>query len=436
MRDIVLTVIVMGILPMILKRPYLGIYTWCWFAYMNPHRLTWGFAYDFPFSMLIALFTLVGLLLSKEAKSFPRASVTAIQLVFVLWMTFTTFFSLVSEPAWTEWNRMIKIQLMVFVSMVLINNRERLHWLVWIIVLSHAFYSVKGGIFVLLTGGQSLVYGPADSFIADNNALALAIVMILPLMWFFSMQVTKPWQKWAIWIMVALSCFSILSSYSRGAFLAVCCMGLFLMLKSRKKAVLWTILIVLIPVLISFMPSQWFDRMETIETYKEDASAMGRINAWAFAFNLAKDHFLGGGFNAFTPSLFLKYAPDPTDVHDAHSIYFEVLGEHGFIGLFIFLLLGVMSLMLCRGVVKKAQRVSELSWAVDLVSMVQVSLIGYAVGGTFLGLAYYDLYYQLIAIAVIVNFLVDECLAGESDNLESYTQKRSFVRKNPQSKFS
>ncbi len=82
--------------------------------------------------------------------------------------------------------------------------------------------------------------------------------------------------------------------------------------------------------------------MWTIRDYQEDSSSMGRINAWHFAANLAADRpVVGGGFQVFTPELFQKYAPNPTDFHDAHSIYFESLAEQGYVGLALFVLIGV-----------------------------------------------------------------------------------------------
>ena len=43
-----LLTIVFGSIPLILSRPFFGIIMWSWIAYMAPHRLTWGVAYDFP----------------------------------------------------------------------------------------------------------------------------------------------------------------------------------------------------------------------------------------------------------------------------------------------------------------------------------------------------------------------------------------------------
>ena len=167
--------------------------------------------------------------------------------------------------------------------------------------------------------------------------------------------------------------------------------------------------------LISFMPQKWHDRIESIQNYEQDNSAQGRINAWKFAYNVAKDHpIVGGGFAVFNRDMFLRYAPNPEDYHDAHSIYFEVLGEHGFVGIALFLSLGILALAKGNQIRRASRKQPELLWAYDLASMVQVSLVGYAVAGLFLGLAYFDLYYHLIAVLVITERVMLREKAGEN----------------------
>jgi probable O-glycosylation ligase (exosortase A-associated) len=159
--------------------------------------------------------------------------------------------------------------------------------------------------------------------------------------------------------------------------------------------------IVAIGLVLSVMPQQWYDRMATIQDYSSDPSAVGRINAWKMAFNMAKDRPLGGGLDSFHDYTFALYAPDPGDVHDSHSIYFEVLGEQGFVGLGLFLALGLMIWRTASWVISRARRDREKRWAADLAAMIQVSLVGYASAGAFVGLAYFDFYYTLIAIVVL-----------------------------------
>jgi probable O-glycosylation ligase (exosortase A-associated) len=142
MRSIALALVIFGTIPFILARPYLGLLVWSWLGYMNPHRLTFGFAYSFPWVMLIAIVTLVSLAISKESKRIPLSIVSVLLGVLLVWTGITTFFAVVPSSAWDEWQQFAKILVMVFVTLVLANTRERLHWLVWVIVVSLGFYGV------------------------------------------------------------------------------------------------------------------------------------------------------------------------------------------------------------------------------------------------------------------------------------------------------
>lgn len=128
---------------------------------------------------------------------------------------------------------------------------------------------------------------------------------------------------------------------------------------------------------------------------------MGRINAWQMAWNLANDRFFGGGFEVSNPFVFALYAPDPTNPLTAHSIYFQMLGEHGWVGLLLFLLLWLLTWITANGLRKGTRNDPVLGHLHLFGSMVQVSLVGYAVGGAFLSLSYFDLPYYLIVMTVV-----------------------------------
>ncbi|MDH5646887.1 MAG: putative O-glycosylation ligase, exosortase A system-associated [Candidatus Heimdallarchaeota archaeon] len=420
MRDIVLLIVFTFFIFKVFRHPHYGVLIWSWISYMAPHRLTYGFAYSFPFAAVTAGITLISLVFSKEKIKIPVTAITVVWILFVLWTSITTLVAMVPEHAVFEWERSIKIQFMVGVTLLLINNKEKLNQLVWIIVLSIGFYGIKGGIFTLLTGGSWMVWGPQGTFIEGNNELALAMIMILPLLRYLQLQTENKWIKRGLIIAMGLCALSILASYSRGAFIAASAITLYLWLKSRKRVVLGIAMVVVILASLLFLPKGWFDRMGTIKTYEEDASAMGRINAWWFAYNIANERpIIGGGFHVFNRELFLAYAPEPEKFHDAHSIYFEVLGEHGYVGLMLFLLLYYLVLKNAKWIIKNTKDNINLLWARDLASMVQVGLIGYAVGGAFLGLAYFDLPYHFMAIIVILRIIVQK----ENNNSEDYNKE-------------
>ncbi len=401
MRDLLITGIIFGLLPFVFRRPWIGVLLWSWLAYMSPHRQAWGFAYNFPFAFIVAIVTITAFLFSKEKKGMIWTRETVLLLIFVGWMFATTFFAFYPDYAWAQWDKVWKIQLMVFLTAMIIKERQQLHWMIWVIALSLGYYGVKGGIFTILTGGAFRVEGPSGSFIGGNNEMALALVMTIPLIRYLHLQETRKGIKMGLAGAMVLTGVAAIGSQSRGALLAMAVMGLFLWLKSRNKVVTGIYMVIAVAIMASVMPQTWYDRMNTIKTYQEDPSAQGRINAWHTAFNVAKARITGGGFETFRPSTFRQYAPNPWDVHDVHSIYFEQMGEQGFIGLSLFMLLGLMAWIRAQQIIKRCKNDPEKKWASDLAAMVQVSLVGYAVGGAFLGMSYWDLPYHLLIILLL-----------------------------------
>ena len=429
MRDILVTLMVVGALPFVFIRPYLGVILWSWLAYMNPHRLTYGFAYTMPFAAITAGVVFLAMLLSKDKLRIPKNPVLLLWAALILWMCITTPFALMPDAAGFEWKRAMKIQLMTLITLLLITDREKLNHLVWIIVFSLGFFGFKGGVFTIATGGSFRVWGPPDTFVEGNNELALALIMVLPLMRYIQLEVQNIWIKRLMMLTMVLSTLSILASYSRGAFLAAAAMFLVFWLKSNRKIILGLVLTLAAVVAVTFMPEKWGERMETISEYKEDKSALGRINAWMFAFNVAKDRpLVGGGFGAFNKETFLKYAPEPEDFHDAHSIYFEVLGEHGFVGLILFIIFWAMVLKTGNWTIRHTRDRPDLNWANNLTAMCQAGLIGYAVGGAFLGLAYYDLPYHLMAIIIITRSIVEKELDTKPDKNEEPIRRKNLFQ--------
>ena len=414
MRDIALTLIFFGFLSFVFSRPYVGIYIWTWLSLMNPHRLTYGFAFSFPFAQITAIVTLVSMIASKEPKRIPWTRETVLLLIFTLWMLLTTFFSFFPDPAWEQWGKVWKIMLMIYITLMLINNRQKLDWLVWVIVLSLGLYGVKGGIFTIITGGAHRVQGPLGSFISGNNEMALALIMIIPLMRYLQLQAESFWMRRGLAVSMFLTGIAAIGSQSRGALVGIVAMGIFLALKSRNKLLILLPVLVLVGAVAVIMPQEWHDRMSTITDEEQDSSIQGRFVAWRMAVNLAKNRITGGGFETFHPSIYFIYSDvEKVSSTDAHSIYFEIIAEHGFIGFALFMLLAWFTWNTGSRIRRLAGKSRETRWSFDLASMLQVSLVGYAVSGAFLGLAYFDLYYDLIALMVICKILLLEEITGK-----------------------
>lgn len=402
MRDIFVTLVVFGSLPLILWRPFYGIIMWTWLGYMNPHRLAWGFSTSMPFAMMVAVTTLVALLISKEPKKLPWTRETVVLLLFVLWMCFTTIFAFQPEIAGLQLDKVLKIQVMTFVTLMLLTSRDRIHAVVWTVALSLGFYGIKGGIFTILTGGGYHVLGPPGTFIGQNNEMGMALLMTIPLMRYLQLEEKRHWLKLGLTGAMVLTLASVFGTQSRGALVGLVVMGAIFAWKSPRRLTFIAIMGAAIPLVLGFMPESWWERMQSIGSYEEDASAMGRIAAWTFAWQIGTQHFTGGGFEALTVS----------GMRDVHSVYFEVLSEHGFLGLALFLALLAFTWLSAGWIIRYARQHAELKWAENLARMVQVSGVAYCTSGAFLGLAYFDFIYLLIVLVVATRVLVASHLSA------------------------
>ena len=417
MRDFLVTAIVLGSLPVILFRPYVGVLMWVWISMMNPHRLTFGFAYSYPFAMIIAITTLVAWLISPRRNGFPLSAISVLMLLFTAWMCWTSLFAIQArEVVMVTLTQVLKTQLMLFVTMMIIRGREQIEKLIWAIVISVGYYGVKGGLFTIVSSGTNLVWGPPGSFIEGNNEIGLAVAMLVPLMYYLSETTARKWVRYGLWVAMALCAFAVLGTHSRGAFLAAGAAALLLGLKSRRPVMLTLLFGVALVAMILFMPDNWTERMNTIETYDQDASALGRINTWRTIWNMVLDHpIVGGGFDLDNVTLFQLYSIMPNQqILAPHSIYFQVLGEHGFVGFAIYMALGFMVWRRSQRLAHDAASHPDQAWVTLLMRMVQVSLLVFAVGGAFLGLLHYDLPYYLAAIVVLVEAAYRQSLANRS----------------------
>lgn len=404
MRDIAFSLVFLGCWLPCFVRPYLGPLLWAWVSMMYPHRLTFGFAHNLPVAFVAGLTTLLVFAFAKEKYKFPRNAVAILMVAFFGWDCITSLASF-NDPdiVFDLWIKVAKIQIMLFVTMMLLSGRQHIVWLVAVIALSVGFYGFKGGIFTLVTSGRGNVMGPPGSFIEPNNELGVGLVMVLPLLYFLYVTARKRWIRLGLLAVVLLNLAGILGTYSRAAVLAVAIMAFFLGMKSNRKILTLAVAAAALAGMVTFLPERWTERMQSISTY-QDHSSQSRLDTWRMIWNLALDNPLTGGGYRVTENVatWERYAVTGyTRALAPHSIYFQVLAEHGFVGLFLFLAIGVATWRLASKVSRRARDGPEADWAPLLMGMIQASLVGYAVSGAFNALANYDLPYYLAAIVAM-----------------------------------
>jgi probable O-glycosylation ligase (exosortase A-associated) len=409
-RDYVLTAFVFALVPICLFRPWIGFVAWYWLGLMNPHRLTWDFAFTMPFAAMIGGATLVGMLFAKDRKPIVWTRELVLVSALLVYCTFTTFFAWAPAFAWPQLEKVYKIIIMTLLATMFIYGKQRITVMMYTIALSIGFYGFKGAIFVVTTGGGGQIAGPEGSFIEGNTFLGLAMNMVLPLIIYLARITDRKWVKRGLLTLFGMTIVSIIFTTSRGAYLGLGAMLPLMFLSAKRR---WIALVVLVPALIGaqFLPERIFARAEQIENYQEDGSANQRLQSWTVAWNLAKEYPLtGAGFE-------FEYAPDNarwlgygdrkydwaiSHSSAAHSIYFQVLGQHGFVALGLFLAMLVCTMLKLQRIKALARQGEHIEWVHGYAMAIQIGMVGYMVSGAFLSSAYFDLVYLFIAISALL----------------------------------
>jgi probable O-glycosylation ligase (exosortase A-associated) len=411
MRDIVLTALIFGLLPICFARPWIGILAWYWFGLMNPHMFTWGFAREMQFAMLIALATLGGILFARDRKPIPWNLELVLVAMLMAHFTMTNLFAWAPEDAWEYWKKVAKILLMTFVATMFIYGRDRIRALMLVIGLSLGFYGIKGAIWVIQTGGVNRVQGPEGVFIGGNTFLGLALNMILPVL--ITLAREEKDKRLRYFLNFAGACCVIASvfTYSRGAMLGLAIVLPLLLIRDPRKA--WGGMLFLLVagyLVVKVAPEGLWQRAETIETYEQDMSAMARVRSWGVAWNIAKDRpLVGAGFdyeNSPNRERWYSYAnPElralPGGTQAAHSAYFQVAGQHGLVGFGLYVLLLVSTFVTLTRLRRRSQLIPEVAWIANYADGLRIGLIAFAVSGAFLNVAYFDLYFVFVAMTAI-----------------------------------
>jgi probable O-glycosylation ligase (exosortase A-associated) len=430
-RGIILVVFFLGSIPVCFFRPFYGVLLWIILAFVNPEWYAWGAGSWLPWAMLVAIPTLLGALVFL--RGWHRLVSREVLILVALW-TWFTITSLVSthtplfadhaSDTWYRWGFVSKILLMTVVIVYVVDSFSRLRTFLLVMAGCFAFIVLKAIPLIILSGGGARLYGPEYSMISDNNDLGLALTMTLPLFFCLAQTETKRWVKLLFAVLVIATIPAIFFTYSRGALVGLVAVISLMILRLKQRVIILPIILLAGLIAFLFAPAAWKERMDPTRPGAVDASARSRLNAWTYCWRLAKESpVTGGGFDTFTPDLFLRYAPDARDVHGPHSIYFGVLAEHGFPGLLLYLSLIGSCFFSSRRLAKAARFYGDSHTAV-LADTLPLCLVGFLSSGAFLGRAYFDYFFALVACIAILKRLCQSHWAANQAAEDEISQHR------------
>ena len=447
MRDLLFISVALGLVPVSLCRPWIGILGWYWAADFVPQGLSWGIAKSFPFSMVIGGATLLGFLFAKDRKPLPRNAATFFMLALTVQFTLSTIFAH-NPDAWRIWEIVMKVLLMTFVTMSLFQDRARLRWLYLVPTLCLGFWGVKGAVWALRTGGGTgvggegysgaesggRIYGPEMGFFADANAIGLALNMILPMLLYFAREEKRPWLKRGFQITFWLSIISVIFTFSRGSYLGLAVVFLVLIWRSPWRLRFATAALVVGVIAAPLAPERFWIRLESITQQQSaatrDQSSASRIESFEAAWNIAVSRpFTGAGFKALsTPDIWaIYYGPGYWSTYDPHSIYFQLLGEHGLLGFGLYMGMFISTLLTLRRLRKRWRNHPDNGYLSHYAEMTQLSLYPFLVCGAFIPVAYLDISYLLVATTSILFVLSHEAERAEAPSPVQHSKRPSAV---------
>lgn len=429
--------------PMAFMNGFVAFLLWIYTTLLSPQLYLYGFMAGFRYAFVFAGITL-GLLALKRVNERGRFIMDGSGVLLLMFITHALMSALIAiqgnplVPFRLE--HFIKGMALALVAPFFLTSRQRVHVTLVAVVAGLGLHGIVEGAKMISSGGAHTVYGIPGATLGDNNLLALGMVMLLPLTLYLAKHSANQWAKWAALGVFGLCVMTVLGSNSRGGALALGILGVWYWFTSPRK-LLSTIFVVVVAVgVVQFAPDRWFDRIESIKEAGEDQSFLGRVAAWKVSVNIANDNpVFGAGFEATQVSwIWEKYKhqenfidiqiPVNMTFKAAHSNYFQVMGDLGYVGLFLYFALMVSAFVTrwqIKGIVR--QLPGNYTWATDLSTAITLSLVAYMTGGAGVSLAYFELVYLQIVMLSIVRHLLKEQLKSAQMPL-SQVAKRPELR--------
>ena len=436
--DLALAGFLAALLLMGLKRPFIWVLAYIYVDIVAPQKIGWGFMSAIPASFLVFLAAFGGWLLLDSKKGTRFTFRQALMVLLLVYCAYTTIGADFPDAAMTKWSWVWKALVFAIFLPLTLRTQLRLEATALILVLAAGSIIISAGIKTVLSGGG---YGELQSYVGDNtglyegSTLSMVAISIIPLIVWLAKHGTVFPPDWKTKLYAAALIFAcLLVPIGTQTRTGLVCIGVLFVLALRdvkQRLVLLGLVGALGVMAIPFLPQSYLDRMGTISNHEADESASTRLAVWKWTLDYVKDHPAGGGFDAYRGNSFtyrtrtvedsgsvasIDYVKVTDEGRAYHSAYFEMLGEQGWPGLAIWLLLQGLGLIQLE-FVRRRLRGSESRLDAKNRSMataLQAGHVIYLVGGMFVGIAYQPFIYMLVALQIGLVVQVNRNGAGQA----------------------
>ena len=438
MRDLVFFSAFLILLVFALRRPYIAVCLWLWSGLFVPVHWLYGFASHISYNSVFAAVTIIGFVFSTHKSKFKVNPIFIFVILFFIHTCITSIFAMAPDVmVKTDLSEFFKaILLFVFISLIL-RDRHHFRLFLWMIVLSIGFMGFVEGLKFIASAGGHRIKGPSGNILSDNNHMAVAMCMTIPFIIYLIGETKEKLIKFGLRLMLIMCILAVTGTFSRGGLIGLIIILGYFWLKSRHKLRTVFILVFAAILAYSFLPQSWYNRMASIDNAMASASFTTRINSWKIHTLMALERpLIGGGFKGPQVSYMWRILAVDIDKFDfiptpppgdkgwaAHSIYFQVLGDQGFLGLFWFLLFISLTFIRLSSIERYFRRhEGKESWPCLLAGMTKISLMAYCVSGAALSLAYLEMFYAILAMVVCLDQVMKRSVANEKKSPRAKNQ--------------
>jgi probable O-glycosylation ligase (exosortase A-associated) len=404
-----------------LKRPYIALSAVIFVDLVKPQNLSFSFLSGQPLSLILTLVFFFSMLINKSGWSIPnRKAPTFLLILLMIWITITTIYAEFQFTAWFKHDYSMKtIFFAIFIPFV-INTRVKIEYFITTMVSAIAYFIINGGmktLFGTTAYGAELVYaGSGDSGIAESSTLSMVSVFVLPFIYYLYQHSSLAKVRFIKIILLALclsAILTIIGSHARTGLVGLFILFGLITLQTKYKFKVIFAGIIISMLIFTLAPKNWLDRMSTISTAKSDSSAVGRLVVWEWTIDYVANKPLGGGFTSFQANAgkLHAYVDEDVDIYVSqngkayHNVFFEVLGEHGYTGLLIYLLIIFTS---WKAALSIQRNKNNDNWSKSLASLVNYSLLIFCACGMFIGIAFAPWLYYFVGITGGLNNIVNK----------------------------
>lgn len=428
MRDAIIVLVLLALAAAAFWRPWMMTFTYLYADLVQPQRLSYYLIQTVPVNFILGAAAVV-LFAFDTKKNLRIGGIQMLMILFTIWFTLTSSWALINDSqVWEKWDSAWKSVLFagVFMPMVLA-TRRRIEAVLCLLVLAIGLVTMSGGLKTALGGGgydTLTLIVDANKGIYESSTISTVGMAIVPLLLYLYRNSPLVGRTrislLAVLFLIACSVLVAIGVEARTGVVTGGTLALLLFLRSRRKAILAAGAVAAALVAIPFLPQTFVERAATITKPDEDTSAGARLAVWRWTLGFVEDHPFGGGFRVFrlneievvvaerdADGNVLGYRTQEQNARAFHSSYFEVLGEHGYPGIALYLSIIFFSLVgLWRLHRRYRHGPPDKKWAAELADALFMAIIIYSAGSLFVGLAFQTTLYIFLGIGVALRQLM------------------------------